>query len=200
MDETEYIPLSRIDKPIPDSIPPKYKGRPKGSHNKPKAEIDRAFALTRRRDNRKRPFVKIPVLKGGFKPTSLQVCFMQTYLTRLDANNMVGPTEILTKDLNSRAANWWNWKQNPDFVKWFIETKESFHTSLGIAYVHDAIYRNALRDSPADRKLMLERFDAKYRPRTEGKFMFVGSRPDEDEGQEEEIVEQSRKFVHSEAV
>lgn len=134
---------------------------------------------------------------GKFQPTELMIEFMNTYLAVLARDGKaVKPYEILSKEMGRNPQNWYNWQSIAGFTQWFLDRRASFHETVGIANVHDAIYENALKDSAQDRKLHLERFDAKYKPRTEQSFVFAGSRPI-DNMSEEEIVERSRKQVES---
>jgi hypothetical protein len=134
-----------------------------------------------------------------FRPTALQIQFAQIYLRRLaddemnEENSRGFEISILENDLHKNGQNWYNWKVNAGFMKWFLSLREGFHGTIGLANVHNSIYKHALKDSPADRKLMLERFDRNYKPQTSQSISFVGSRP-ADNVNEDDMREQSEQF------
>lgn len=133
-----------------------------------------------------------------FTPSAFQLQFTQIYLQVIAGGQIPRPTTIL-KEMGRNTANFYIWSKNPKFMKWFLACKEEFHASRGLAEVHTATYTHALKESPADRKLYLERFDEKYKPTVKQQISFVGSRPDDDMD-EEQIREQSRKYVESASV
>jgi len=131
-----------------------------------------------------------------FMPSALQMQFAQIYLKRLDMDMPIGKgleISILENDLHRNIQNWYQWKKKPGFMKWFLALKENFHNTLGLANVHNATYTHAVKESPQDRKLYLERFDAQYKPQTSQNITFAGLRPIENVN-EEDMRQQSERF------
>jgi hypothetical protein len=134
----------------------------------------------------------------NFNPTPLMLDFINIYLRSAYENNGVfkPPTKIFSEDLGRPLTNWYSWQKKPGFTQWFLDQRNRYHCTVGVADVHDAILKNALADSAADRKLHLERFDPAYKPKNEQSFVFVGSKP-RDEVDDTDITEQSRKKIES---
>ena len=139
------------------------------------------------------------------RPSSLQMRFAEIYLRRLDLGDELGrgfEINILENDLKCTSQNWYNWNRDPRFVKWFLALKENFNVTRGLSNVHTATYSHALKESPADRKLFLERFDKMYKPQTAQSVSFVGMRP-ADNINEDSVKTQSEEFrkrIESKAV
>jgi len=141
---------------------------------------------------------KVDLYNGKFKPTNLMIEFVNVYLRVLNENNGQAKTigSIFREELKKSDSIWYYWQKKPGFTQWFLEQRQRYHSTIGVANVHDAILKNALADSAADRKLHLERFDPLYKPKNEQSFVFVGSRPRE-EVSDSDIVEQSKKRIES---
>lgn len=155
--------------------------------------------------NRRKPhsphpkkLMRVPLLKGEFKPSKTQELFRECYYKELQATRMpINPYIILKEKVGLNPQNWNSWQKRAGFTDWFLDFKEKYHETIGISDVHEAIYQQAFKENgSADRKLYLERFDKGYKPKSDNTFVFVGSRPQENIN-EKQIVEQSRKYVES---
>ena len=113
----------------------------------------------------KRTKKALPAIVQGtkdFRPTGLQIKWMVAYLED-EANTH--PAKLL-EDLGAERTGWYRWRDSAAFVQWLTVTVQEWLGSVGLANVQKAIYRRAVRDSSADAKLFLERFDSDYKPTT----------------------------------
>lgn len=135
---------------------------------------------------------KAKLFDFDFHPSPIMVKFAQEYIIRIEDGRDVSPW-LLLEELGTSRQNWYNWQKKEGFTKWFLKMQENFHKTLGLANVHQSIYKHAIKESPPDRKLMLERFDESYKPKVEQQFTFVGTRPDDDIDIED-LKDKSEKF------
>lgn len=178
--------------PIDNIVVKKKRGRPAGGKN--------SDCTGPKKPNRKLKLTFSPLLgDNDFTPTGLQIRFMQIWAKRQESGSPASVGTVIREDMGHKRSLWQYWKKNPKFMKWFQAINESYHTSTGLCDVHNAIYNNAVKSSPQDRKLYLERFDDKYKPQTSQSVSFVGSRP-LDNVPSAAIVDNSRKFVESHSI
>ncbi len=144
--------------------------------------------------------IKLPsiICSQEFVPTGLMVLVICAYLEAGQQGKVVTPRDILIQNGHS-PANWYNWQKVPHFADWWLHAQAEWHTRIGLAQVHRAMYINATGNSAMDRKLFLERFDADYKPQTRQEHGFdLGAMPPEEK---ERSVAASRaraaKFVES---
>jgi len=122
----------------------------------------------------------LPAIIGiaEFKPTGTMIEMICHYLQNAAEGHPKTPLQIL-KELGHSKQNWYDWhKRKEGFADWFNTVITEYHSRFGLHDVYNAIYREALKNSAQDRKLYLERFDDKYRPKSEQEIKAsVGRRP-----------------------
>lgn len=141
---------------------------------------------------RGRPRKTVDFTMSDFKPTPLMLEFAQKYIAEIDDGNDISPTKVL-EAMGKSKQNWYYWLKRAGFIKWFLNYQQNFYKTFGLANVHNSIYTHAIKDSPPDRKLYVERFDKEYKPKTEQQIAFVGTRP-EDGLTDDEIERQSEEY------
>lgn len=110
-----------------------------------------------------------------FKPTELMVALLNTY-TSQDFRMGLRDACLQTCSVGNGCAKgygvealrvqWYKWRDNmPGFREWWTAEADKHFTS-SLPRVHGAMLKAAVADdgTAADRKLMLERFDAGYHP------------------------------------
>ena len=203
MEEVETSkPVVETPKPVSTYNPmlhPYFKGKRGRKTNKERAALAQKKLL--RKSSVK--IISSPVLGNAeFRPTNLMMRFVELYVKTLEADGEVSPWKVM-KELGSDNMNWQRWSHNPKFMKWFMSCCESYHSNIGLANVHNSIYKHAIKESPQDRKLFVERFDKGYKPQTSQSLTFVGLRPADDisgkvnEGSVRSQSEQFRKQIES---
>lgn len=134
--------------------------------------------------------IKLPSLVSTkeFQPSGLMIRTLCAFLEALDAKKHISPPQILTA-LGKHSSNWYKWLKKDGFINWWTKAIEEYHNRIGLANVHNALYINALGNSPTDRKTYLERFDKDYKPRTREERSFPGIAPPDET---EKAIERSR--------
>ena len=124
--------------------------------------------------------MQLPSLVGcaEFVPTGLMIQTLCVYLQSFTNKENKSAIKIL-KETGHSTRNWYNWiYSKPGFIDWWNKVIADYHANYGLSDVYNAIYREALKNSAQDRKLYLERFDDKYRPKSEQEIKAsVGRRP-----------------------
>ena len=135
----------------------------------------------------------MPSIVGNtdYTPTALQLKVLCGYMEGIEKGIDASPMQILKADGHARK-NWYNWTNKTGFMAWWSRSLSEFHLHTGIPEVHKAMFRRARKDSSADAKLYLERFDKDYKPtiRTEVDI-FAGRRPDD----ADEAVNRSKERI-----
>lgn len=139
--------------------------------------------------------VNLPSLVGTqeFAPTAIMIQTLCAYLEAVkqqdNSSEPPSATDILVS-LGHARQNWYMWKKRPLFMDWWDKACNKFYQSSGLNDVYSAIYRNAVTNSQADRKLYLERFDKQYKPASSQEHTFPGVAPPEQVGP---AIERSRQ-------
>ncbi|MBA7714061.1 hypothetical protein ES703_123075 [subsurface metagenome] len=122
--------------------------------------------------------IKLPSLVSTkeFQPSGLMIRTLCAFLEALDAKKHISPPQILTA-LSKHSSNWYKWLKKDEFINWWTKAIEEYHNRIGLANVHNALYINALGNSPTDRKTYMERFDKNYKPATATEHNFKGIEP-----------------------
>ena len=128
-----------------------------------------------------------------FVPTGLMIRTLCAYLQVIENDELKSPTKILS-ELKHSTHNWYNWHQLEGFRQWWNKAVSDYHSNTGLTGVYCAIYRRAKKDSSADAKLYLERFDDEYKPTSVRELdVYPGRRP----ADKTKAVENSRKRIES---
>jgi hypothetical protein len=139
--------------------------------------------------------VKLPSLVGTqeYDPTGLQIQVLCAFLETVNRGQQADPISLLAA-MGKAKTNWYNWAKKEGFMSWWNRAIDEYFSGHGIREVHASVYRNALGNSAADRKLYLERFDEGYKPvsRTEIEA-YAGRRPPD----AAEARERNRKRVEA---
>lgn len=132
----------------------------------------------------KMPKIQMPSLLGTaeFQPSPLMMQFAVAWVQF--ENTGKSPHAVLVA-MGHAGQNWYRWEKLPYFSQWLQKTTTEFMGTTGLADIYRAMYREGMRHSAQDRKLMLERFDPSYKPASAvdlGVGQFEGRRPpDRDE-------------------
>lgn len=135
---------------------------------------------------------------ANFNPTAKMLQVISKYLQILAVNPLIKPTDIVKQSKDCSLNTWYTWQKKPGFCRWFDEAVTEYFESSGLTCVHKRIYERAMDNSPQDSKLMLERFDRKYKPQQRLEHV-VGHEPPEDnqQGAVAARSEERRQFVDS---
>jgi len=127
--------------------------------------------------------IKMPSIVGNsdYSPSALQLKILCGYMEGIEKGISASPMMLLKKAGHSKA-NWYHWLSKTGFMAWWTRSLDEFHLHTGIPEVHKAIFKRARRDSSADAKLYLERFDKDYKPTVRAEIdIFAGRRPEDAE-------------------
>lgn len=133
--------------------------------------------------------ITLPSLLGTkeFTPTVIMQKFALAFMQNLEAS----PNQVLKK-LGHSEQLIYQWRAKPGFRQWLNMVTDDYMGSMGLAQVKKAAFREALKHSAQDRKLLLERYDPEYKPQSALDVnAYPGRRPpDEDINK---VIERNKK-------
>jgi len=99
------------------------------------------------------------------------------FLEATNRGEQANPLSLLDA-LGKAKTNWYGWLKKGGFIEWWNQAVGEFFSGHGLSEVHASVFRNALGNSPADRKLFMERFDKEYKPVSKYEVgAYTGERP-----------------------
>ncbi len=139
------------------------------------------------------------LLDAEFRPTQNMGIFMAAYLQALVLQPDIKPLQVISKTHIISVQQYYIWRKKAGFQAWIDRCVTEFFEHSGLTRVHTRIYETACDNSAQDRKLFLERFDAKYRPTQGLEHSVLGQAPPDNDQQGACITssEERRKLIDS---